>query len=295
MIPYEVFQKAKTKSYSVRWQSLISDLRQKHVCFTSSGHVVPANSSLTSGLNVAWADTKKPPSKPKPSIATLAGVSEEKKRFLSILNKVTPETVDKLYSKYKETFEASHADLYIETVFAYIQRSSQFCSTYCTFLLKFQELFPLSEPVQRFANAFLTDQVWVPPVPAEKQENYDEFCDYQAWKRKVLAYIQAFAYFIQVRILPAEWIRQLTYGVIQQWNSVPRGSRLHEEMYLLELQECMKSKYCPTESVRRFIESANIEQMEPCAIKFALLDIQEALRQKMKNRLRNSRVQTQTK
>lgn len=274
VIPFSVFSAVVPLDVTKnRMHTLALELRQNFTCFGQGFKEIRSNSS--------WAASKKVVTPPPRRISLLP---DEKKRFVTLLNKLTHQNIDVLFTKYTDTFSADHISMYIETLFEYIQRSTDFCPIYCRFigLLHSRFSLPTTEIIQRIATTFFTERQWILPSDyrdGSAAEVYDEFCDYQKWKRGIFSTLQAYVRLIHDRLLPAEWIRVFTHTLLEEI-----GQETNEratEVYLQQLMECITCKYCPTEAIRRYVHDLAVNEMPPSSLKFKWLDIHESCNKKM--------------
>jgi hypothetical protein len=236
-----------------------------------------------------WADTKHSKENDNASktntripIPSTQNIADHKKQFISLLNKLTPDNIEKLCTKYKAQFEEAHASMYIDTIFEYIQRSSELCTTYCKLLMYLHQTFNIVAALNTLASTFLQDRQWSLSSKPVDGENYDEFCDTQKWKRKILAFLQAFMYLMHEKLIPSSWISDFVTAVIQTYKQ--EQDEYCKEMYLHELWECIQSPLCPLDTIWKFVQSADVDHMKPSALKFRLQDISEAIKKKIDGR-----------
>lgn len=267
-LSFEQFNKV-TPVLPSRFSSKILDLKNEYSCFRDSNK----QPKITSEKH--WIESKIR----KPSLFS-SMVADEKKQFLSIMNKLTPENLSILYEKYKSSISETHVDIYVDTCFEYIQRSPQFSRTYVDFLQLLSKHMKIMPQLHEIIHNFLNTQQWKPGhIPED--DCYDEFCNYVKWKKMVTGYIQAIVYMIHLRLLPAEIIRKLTKTIVLQCEHTNCVKEI--EIYLSHLYECLQSKYCPYEQIRICITKLEISTGLTSAVKFKMLDIQEACAKKMKN------------
>jgi hypothetical protein len=288
IIPFEVFlRKSEDKSTCAneRLVAKVSELRSLYSCFreckasnSRNNTTKRSDSSISSTANDHWGQTKirKP-------IQGLQIADEEKKRFISLLNKCTPEQVETLFMRFTPFIQQTNVRMYVDTCFEYMKRSPAFARLYCDIIHRLSKHIKLNLYVQSKCKEFVDSEIWVPSHVPSEEESYDEFCEYTKWRRMVIATIQAFVFLVQVRLIPADLLRRLIKNMLLKCAECNNQKLI--EIYLHFLLESMASKYVPLEDVRVFLKQCKRRMEEEGwipAAKFKLLDVEDVFRQKMK-------------
>lgn len=288
VIPFDVFAQFndsfKKEQADDRLVMKINELRSAYHCFreckTSFSRNVTkrSDSYVNSAGNDHWGQTKM-----RKPIAGLQISDDEKKRFISLLNKCTPEQIDALFLRFTPFIQQSNIRMYVDTCFDYMRRSPAFAKLYCDILFRLSKHIKLNLYLQSKCKEFVDTEIWSPSHVPSEEESYDEFCEYTKWRRMVIAMIQAFIYLVQVRLIPADMFRRLIKCMLQKCSECQNQKII--EIYLHFLHECMASKYVPMEEVKNFVKHCKKRVEEEGwipAAKFKLLDVEDVIRQKMK-------------
>lgn len=130
----------------------------------------------------------------KPQIGPVNPSEEQKvrKEFLGILNKMSAANATALIAKCSDQLRPEFAETYLELFWAAFLRSADYQPFQVQLLRTFDAAFPVLPALQARVEAYAAGHDWWPTVtlPDDAAE-YDEFCDYVKWKKRMINTIHA--------------------------------------------------------------------------------------------------------
>ena len=137
--------------------------------------------------------TSPPAVKPRIGPQELSEEQQARKEFLGILNKLSASNATTLIARCAERVRPEFADAYLDLFWEAFLRSADYQPFQVALLTMFQRHFPVLPALQARIHTYWTNRQWWPTVtlPNEGADDYNEFCDYVKWKKRILNTLNA--------------------------------------------------------------------------------------------------------
>jgi len=134
-----------------------------------------------------------PAVKPRIGPQELSEEQQVRKEFIGILNKLSASNAATLIARCAERIRPEFADAYLDLFWEAFLRSADYQPFQVALLTMFQKHFPVLPALQARIHTYWTDRQWWPTVtlPNEGADDYNDFCDYVKWKKRILNTLNA--------------------------------------------------------------------------------------------------------
>jgi hypothetical protein len=190
------------------------------------------------------------------------------KQFTSLLNKLTLQNKENIYSKIQGLLESADISLkqtLYEIVWDFIKKSSDII--YIDILSYYDIKITVA-----YCNKYITEKLWYPPKYAfenelykSAEELYDLFCDFVKWKKEMINIVKALCVLIENVDFDLELMTNDLYQLFEKHN------HRHITDYVLDLLKIIFTKYVNIDILSKLknIDLNNIDS----STKFLILNI----------------------
>ena len=228
--------------------------------------------------------------KVKIGVRDLSRDSIARKDFLALMNKLSPHNQNTIMHTLKHVFREDCLDTYVQVLWDQMQRSVAFHELHVLVIHCIQQLVGKTEDWgQKWKHVwhdYVATSQWVPEPHLLVEEDYDEFCDFVKWKKRMIASLHAF------QLLDKHgWITNVTSTLVdailsvlqEELSKCPSGNKV-VDAYFEFLMALLKDQASVSPSSKDKLHDLAAVPADPLrpATRFKLYDLQEQLHAKMK-------------
>lgn len=193
-------------------------LISNYKCFTENSNNFRDKNNANRGRHFVPAATERP-DKIKIGSRELSREYLAKKEYMSLMNKLSDQNKKQVYNMFKAAIREDCFKLYIEMTWDMMLRFPEFQKLYYD-LIKI--LYDYLENKTDFINIWLNIisdyelfRRWIPADEILDDNDYDEFCDYQKWKKRAVASLSAIKLLIVKEWIPKTIIVNISEKIIE--------------------------------------------------------------------------------
>jgi hypothetical protein len=210
-----------------------------------------------------------------------------KKEYMSLMNKLSEQNKKQVYNMFKAIIREDCYKLYIEMTWDMMLRFPEFQNLYFDLIKMLYDYF---ESKTLFINTWLNiisdyevSKKWLPTEDILDDKDYDEFCDFQKWKKRAVASLTAIRLLIVKEWLPKNLIINIADNIINSSKEYLKNSNGVGCKILDSLLDQLMIVYDNIEDkiIVDFINEALLDTNIRSSSKFKLLDIKEKVEIKL--------------
>ncbi len=241
-----------------------------------------------------WKNTSKIEAKSRPKIG-VKEISIEmmgKKEFLSLMNKLSDKNKNSLIKNF--IVRDSCVKIYVSISWDMMLRSPEYQNIYFDLLNyikdKIKDSSLLFNELNKICEDTVIEKKWLPPENTLEDNDYDEFCDFVKWKKRIISTSKAF-----VMLTNRGWIEYksivgpLITNILDELNILLKSggckitdSLLEQLLILIDIIQSQQEDHI-IEFMKVWIPMS--DTLKP-STKFKLLDLKDIFERKMKNLFR---------
>lgn len=213
--------------------------------------------------------------KPQPSSTrTCIGKKEltteaiAKKQITTLMNKMSPQNKDHIISQVRTSFRTQCADIYVATIWEFMLICPEHQDLYTDVLLMLPP--EVNTYITDILYDWLNNKRWLINVPDD--DDYTGFCDYVKSKKRGIAAIKGFGYFVKKRLIDAELFTGILHGMYESANTLLHDGSLRQFEVVLE-----QFKVASLSAIARFDieEWISFAPSLPPSIRFKIYDLRD--------------------
>lgn len=254
----------------------IQELLNKYPCFQEKIESRFGNSKWTPPKKYTHSSTSSQQSlKERPKIGNKETTKEAVllKDFQSLLNKLTHQNYSAILLKIKRIFDEEYLSLFIELLWAYLQKQPEYQGLYIQILESFYPLMQDDRIIEMGTHwnvlwrSYIASKKWqLSRELVEQSHNYNDFCDYVKEKKRLLAISQAWARLMNLGIVHAD-AYELLEDILQY---------IHKDLDIENTIDTMCME-CYVEQCRTYYQTLSLKLREhlPNSIEKSISDLSD--------------------